>query len=131
LIGCDTLRDQPGRRCEGDAAGTDPKLNRKDDRTWRDKIEGNVDQWWETADRQAMTTPIRSTDADLHELSQRLPDDAIVTADSAARRTGTPALRFRVTCGLLSGTLATMGPGVPYAIGAKWAHPTAGDRARG
>jgi pyruvate dehydrogenase (quinone) len=25
--------------------------------------------------------------------------------------------------GSLSGTLATMGPGVPYAIGAKWAHP--------
>jgi pyruvate dehydrogenase (quinone) len=25
--------------------------------------------------------------------------------------------------GSLSGTLATMGPGVPYVIGAKWAHP--------
>ena len=43
----------------------------------------------------------------------------------AARRTGT-----RGTCGFtgdmrgsLSGTLATMGPGVPYVIGAKWAHP--------
>jgi pyruvate dehydrogenase (quinone) len=60
-----------------------------------------------------------------HELSTRLPDDAVVTADS-----GTAAnwyarhLRFGAGVrGSLSGTLATMGAAVPYAIGAKWAHP--------
>ncbi|HEY3714328.1 MAG TPA: thiamine pyrophosphate-requiring protein [Jatrophihabitantaceae bacterium] len=103
-----------------------PKLNRKDDRTWRDKIEESVEQWWETADRQAMTdaTPINPMRI-FHELSQRLPDDAIVTADSgSAANWYARHLRFRGHMrGSLSGTLATMGPGVPYAIGAKWAHP--------
>jgi pyruvate dehydrogenase (quinone) len=103
-----------------------PKLTRKDDRTWRDKIEESVEQWWETTDRQAMTdadpiNPMRI----FHELSQRLPDDAIVTADSgSAANWYARHLRFRGHMrGSLSGTLATMGPGVPYAIGAKWAHP--------
>jgi pyruvate dehydrogenase (quinone) len=33
-------------------------------------------------------------------------------------------LKFRAGMrGSLSGTLATMGPGVPYVIGSKWAHP--------
>ncbi len=103
-----------------------PKLIRKDDRTWRDQIERNVEQWWETADRQAMTgadpiNPMRI----FHEASQRLPDNAIVTADSgSAANWYARHLRFRGQMrGSLSGTLATMGPGVPYAIGAKWAHP--------
>jgi pyruvate dehydrogenase (quinone) len=59
------------------------------------------------------------------ELSSRLPDDAMLAADS-----GTSAnwyaryLRFRGQMrGSLSGNLATMGPGVPYVIGAKFAHP--------
>jgi pyruvate dehydrogenase (quinone) len=59
------------------------------------------------------------------ELSAQLPSDAIVAADS-----GTAAgwyarqLVFRgVVRGSLSGTLATMGPAVPYGIGAKFAHP--------
>ena len=56
---------------------------------------------------------------------RRLPDDAIVTADS-----GSSANWYARTCGIrgghawsLSGTLATMGAAVPYAIGAKFAHP--------
>ena len=55
----------------------------------------------------------------------RLPDDAIVTADSgSAANWYARHLRFRGDMrGSLSGTLATMGPGVPYAIGAKFAHP--------
>jgi pyruvate dehydrogenase (quinone) len=60
-----------------------------------------------------------------HELSQRLPDDAIVAADSgSAANWYARQLKFRGNMrGSLSGTLATMGPGVPYVIGAKWAHP--------
>ena len=60
-----------------------------------------------------------------HELSERLPDDAIVAADSgSAANWYARHLRFRGDMrGSLSGTLATMGPGVPYVIGAKWAHP--------
>jgi pyruvate dehydrogenase (quinone) len=72
------------------------------------------------------------TDADpinpmriVHELSLRLPDDAIVSSDSgSAANWYARHLKIRGQVrGSLSGTLATMGPGVPYAIGAKWAHP--------
>lgn len=60
-----------------------------------------------------------------HELSPMLPDDSILTTDagSAANWYGRH-LRIRGNIrGSLSGTLATMGPGMPYATGAKWAHP--------
>ena len=103
-----------------------PLLRRKEDRSWRESVERNVDKWWETADRQALTdadpiNPMRI----FHELSQRLPDNAIVTADSgSAANWYARHLRFREGVrGSLSGTLATMGPAVPYAIGAKWAEP--------
>src|ERR1700753_3004239 len=72
------------------------------------------------------------TDADpvnpmriFHELSLQLPDNAIVAADSgSAANWYARHLRIRGRMrGSLSGTLATMGPGVPYVIGAKFAHP--------
>ena len=67
------------------------------------------------------------------ELSARLPDDCILSADS-----GTTANWFardlKIRRGMkasLSGTLATMGSGVPYAIAAKFAYPRPRrDRAR-
>ena len=51
-----------------------------------------------------------------HELSPRLPDNAIVTADSGSSANWyARQLRFRGDMrGSLSGNLATMGPGVPY-----------------
>ena len=59
------------------------------------------------------------------ELSARLPMDAIVTADSGSSANWyARQLRFRGDMrGSLSGNLATMGPGVPYGIGAKFGHP--------
>jgi len=59
------------------------------------------------------------------ELSARIPDNAIVAADSgSAANWYARHLKLRGDMrGSLSGTLATMGPGVPYAIGAKFAHP--------
>jgi pyruvate dehydrogenase (quinone) len=59
------------------------------------------------------------------EASPRLPADSIVVADSgSAANWYARQLRFRGDMrGSLSGTLATMGPGVPYAIGAKFGHP--------
>ncbi|HEY0452543.1 thiamine pyrophosphate-requiring protein [Actinophytocola sp.] len=104
-----------------------PLLRRKEDRSWRETIEENVAQWWETMERQAMVdadpvNPMRI----VWELSSRLPDDAIVTADSgSAANWYARHLRMRGRMrGSLSGTLATMGPGVPYAIGAKFAAPS-------
>ena len=103
-----------------------PLLRRKDDRSWRESIESDVTRWWEIVERRALTdadpvNPLRI----FYELSQRLPDDAILASDSgSAANWYAQQLRFRGNVrGSLSGTLATMGPGVPYVIGAKWAHP--------
>jgi pyruvate dehydrogenase (quinone) len=114
----------------GDAKGTLerllPLLERKSDTSWQGKVAHNVTEWHETVTRQAMlaadpVNPMRI----VHELSERIPDDAIVTADSgSATNWYARNLRFRGRMrGSLSGTLATMGPAVPYAIGAKFAHP--------
>jgi pyruvate dehydrogenase (quinone) len=103
-----------------------PHLNRKSDRSWRENIEKQVQRWQNTAQRQAMTdadpiNPMRI----FHEFSQRAPGNAIISADSgSAANWYARHITFRDGMrGSLSGTLATMGPGVPYAIGAKWAHP--------
>jgi pyruvate dehydrogenase (quinone) len=101
-------------------------LRHKDDRSWREDIEAKVARWWEVMDAEAMVeadpiNPLRL----FHELSSRLPDDAIVTADSgSAANWYARHLRFRGDMrGSLSGNLATMGPGVPYGIGAKFGNP--------
>jgi pyruvate dehydrogenase (quinone) len=103
-----------------------PLLRRKEDRSWRETIEANVTRWWDTMHREAMVeadpiNPLRL----FSELSAILPDNAIVTADSgSAANWYARNLRFRGNIrGSLSGTLATMGPAVPYGIGAKFAHP--------
>ncbi|MGW5361177.1 thiamine pyrophosphate-requiring protein [Actinopolymorpha pittospori] len=114
----------------GDAAATlralIPHLEPKTKRAWREGIEADVARWWETIDKEAMVTadPINPMRL-FAELSTRLPDDAIVTADSgSAANWYARNLRFRGHMrGSLSGTLATMGPGVPYAIGAKFGCP--------
>jgi pyruvate dehydrogenase (quinone) len=103
-----------------------PRLRRKGDRSWREEIEKQVAEWWRVVEDRALQ------DADpmnpqrvVHELSLRLPDDAIITADSGSS-TNWWARQLRLKKGnmaSLSGTLATMGPGVPYAIAAKLAHP--------
>jgi pyruvate dehydrogenase (quinone) len=114
----------------GDAAVTlralIPLLTRKDDRGWRETIEANVTRWWQVMDAEAMVdadpvNPMRL----FHELSPRLPGNAIVTADSGSSANWyARQLKFRGEMrGSLSGNLATMGPGVPYGIGAKFGHP--------
>ncbi|RTL69606.1 MAG: thiamine pyrophosphate-requiring protein [Pseudonocardiaceae bacterium] len=101
-------------------------VHRKDDRSWREGIESGVADWWEAVEHQAMVPadPVNPMLV-VHELSRRLPDDAIVTSDSgSAANWYARLLRVRGQVrGSLSGTLATMGAGVPYAIGAKFAHP--------
>ena len=59
------------------------------------------------------------------ELSNQLPDGAILTSDSgsSANWYARDVKLRKGMMGSLSGTLATMGPGVPYAIGAMFAHP--------
>jgi pyruvate dehydrogenase (quinone) len=103
-----------------------PLLVQKDDRAWREEIEENVERWWRLMEDRAMqdADPVNPQRV-VWELSDRLPDDAILTADSGSS-TNWWARQLRLRRGMLaslSGTLATMGPGVPYAIAAKFAYP--------
>jgi pyruvate dehydrogenase (quinone) len=103
-----------------------PHLIRKEDRGWREEIEQGVQRWWDIVEKRSLE------DADpmnpqrvAHELSNVLPDDAIICADSGSS-TNWYARQVKLKKGnlaSLSGTLATMVPGVPYAIAAKFAHP--------
>jgi pyruvate dehydrogenase (quinone) len=103
-----------------------PLLERKQDRSWREKIERGVREWWELVESRAATDVIPIDPQRLGwELSRRLPDRCIVSADS-----GTSAIwlaqELRIRQGMMasvSGSLASMGCAVPYAIGAKFAHP--------
>lgn len=114
----------------GDAAATlralIPMIERKSDRSWREKVEKNVQRWWETMDMEAHVSadPINPMRL-FAELSPKLPDNAIITADSgSAANWYARQLKFRGDMrGSLSGNLATMGPGVPYGIGGKFANP--------
>ena len=113
----------------GDAAQTlrllIPLLDRKTDRAWRETIEKNVADWWDTLHERAMTSadPINPQRV-FWELSPRLPDQCILSCDSGSAANWY-ARDLKIRRGMmasLSGGLATMGPGVPYAIAAKFAH---------
>jgi pyruvate dehydrogenase (quinone) len=114
----------------GDAATTlralVPLLERKTDRSWREGVESDVARWWETMAMEAAVAadPINPMQL-FAELSDRMPADVIVTADSGSTANWyARLLRFRGEMrGSLSGNLATMGPGVPYGIGAKFGFP--------
>ena len=103
-----------------------PLIERKSDRSWRDRIERGVAEWWKTLEDRAMVgaNPINPQRV-FWELSPRLPERAILTCDSGSSANWY-ARDLKLREGMmasLSGGLATMGPGVPYAIGAKFAHP--------
>jgi pyruvate dehydrogenase (quinone) len=103
-----------------------PLLKRKSDRSWRETIEKNVSEWWKTLEAQAMqgADPVNPQRV-FHELSPRLPNNCILCGDSGSS-TDWYARDIKIRRGMkasLSGGLATMGPGVPYAIAAKFAYP--------
>jgi pyruvate dehydrogenase (quinone) len=103
-----------------------PLLKRKPDRSWREQVEQWLTAWWETLEARAMTKahPVNPQRV-VWEMSPRLPDNAIVTSDSGSCANWY-ARDYRVKRGQmasLSGGLASMGAAVPYAIGAKFAHP--------
>jgi pyruvate dehydrogenase (quinone) len=103
-----------------------PLLDADRGREWYDTVCANVRRWHEVMERRSQLSadPI-NPEYVARALDPLLPGDAIVTSDSgsvanwyARHLTMRPGMR-----GSLSGTLATMGCGVPYAIGAKFAHP--------
>lgn len=103
-----------------------PLLERKQDRSWREQIEEGVADWWEVLEARAMNDadPINPQRV-FWELSPRLPDNCILSSDSGSAANWF-ARDLKIRRGMmasLSGTLATMGPGVPYAVAAKFCHP--------
>ncbi|MBL1065165.1 thiamine pyrophosphate-requiring protein [Streptomyces sp. 7-21] len=103
-----------------------PALRRKRRRDWQEAVIANVERWREAVARRARVAadPV-NPELVARALDPLLPEDVILTADSGSvanwyARHLTMRGRMR---GSLSGTLATMGCGVPYAIGAKFAHP--------
>jgi pyruvate dehydrogenase (quinone) len=103
-----------------------PRLRRKEDRSFRERIETGVREWWNLMEHRAqLAAKPLNPQLVFHELSKRLPDRAIISSDSgsAANWYARDIKLRRGMMASLSGTLATMGPGVPYAIAAKFAHP--------
>ena len=114
----------------GDAAETlkllIPYLERKTDRSWREAIEKNVAEWWKVLEARAMSDALPINPQRVFwELSSRLPDNCILSADSGSAANWF-ARDLKIRSGMmasLSGNLATMGPGVPYAVAAKFCFP--------
>jgi pyruvate dehydrogenase (quinone) len=106
-----------------------PLLDHKEERKWRDTIESNVAKWWATTESEAkidsekpgVVNPMRL----VWELNGEIPGNAMVAADSGSSANWyARQLKIKDSMrGSLSGNLATMGPGVPYVVGAKFAHP--------
>jgi pyruvate dehydrogenase (quinone) len=103
-----------------------PLLERKEDRSWREEIEHEVERWWAIlADRAQIAADPINPELLFQELSPRLPDNCILTSDSGSA-TNWWARHLKMRTGMkaaLSGTLATMCPAVPYALAAKMAYP--------
>jgi pyruvate dehydrogenase (quinone) len=103
-----------------------PFLQRKEDRSWRQMLESEIKDWWKVLEARAMNgaNPV-NPERVFWELSPRLPDNCILSSDSGSAANWF-ARDLKVRHGMmasLSGNLATMGPGVPYAVAAKFAWP--------
>lgn len=101
-------------------------LQYKSDRSWRGHIEAEVKRWWKVSEARAMNSahPINPQRV-FWEMSSLLPDRCILTSDSGSAASWF-ARDLKIREGMmasLSGNLATMTPGVPYAIAAKFAYP--------
>ncbi|MCU1569496.1 MAG: thiamine pyrophosphate-requiring protein [Naasia sp.] len=112
----------------GDAARTLSALldlvEEQQDRGWRKQVEAQVRRWEEIAQRRAKVPgePL-NPELVLRELTGRLPDSAQVAVDVGSV-VYWYARQLRLPLGVpahLSGTLASMGCGVPYGIAAKLA----------
>jgi pyruvate dehydrogenase (quinone) len=114
----------------GDSASTlqllSPMLNRNPDRSFLEKARQGMEAWWKRMEAEGtrMEFPMKPQ-VPAWELGKALRDDAIVVGDSGTISTWF-ARHIKARKGQmysLSGTLATMANGLPYAIAAQIAHP--------
>jgi len=125
-----SLRYPMEYRLVGDSAETLrallPMLEQNTNTAWRTTIEKNVASWWETLEARAMSSadPINPQRV-FWELSPRLPENCILTADSGSVANWY-ARDIKIRRGMkasLSGGLASLGAATPYAMAAKMAFP--------
>jgi pyruvate dehydrogenase (quinone)/pyruvate oxidase len=103
-----------------------PLLRRKDDRSFLQKAQDGMDEWWKLMETRG-TRPDKPMKPQVlaWELGKRLAENAIVSGDSGTITTWfarqIPARRGQMfSC---SGTLASMACALPYTIAAQIAHP--------
>ena len=103
-----------------------PLLEMKEDRSFLEKAQEDMKDWWTLLDERASRTdsPMKPQRV-AGELSKRLADNAIICGDSGTNTTWL-ARYVKIRRGMMvsgSGNLATMASGLPYAIGAQTAYP--------
>lgn len=103
-----------------------PLLKKKKDRSFLHKAQEGMKDWWDVVETRAtrMDKPMKPQVV-AWELGKRLREDAIVSCDSGTIATWfareIPVKRGQMHS--LSGTLATMAPGLPYTLAAQLAYP--------
>lgn len=103
-----------------------PLLNRNQDRSFLVKAQSNMKEWWQLMEQRGTRTdqPMKPQVV-AWELGKRLSDTAIISADSGTNTTWwarqIPAKKGQMHS--VSGTLASMACGLPYAIAAQLAYP--------
>lgn len=103
-----------------------PLLQRKGDRSFLEQAQEGMRKWNEQIDEEGTRTDMpMKPEVVAHTLERLVDPDAIICGDSGTNTTWI-GRNFRLKRGQmfsLSGNLATMAPGLPYAIGAQVAHP--------
>lgn len=103
-----------------------PLLQRKTDRKYLEGVQKTMGQWRDLMEERGTRddTPIKPQRV-AWELGKRLADDAIVTSDSGTIATwfARQIMAHGEQKFSLSGTLATMAPGLPYTLAAQYAYP--------
>ena len=103
-----------------------PHLKRKEDRSFLKKAQEGMKEWWELMEQRGtrMDKPMKPQ-VIAWELGKRLHHNAVISCDSGTIATWwarqIPARRGQLHS--LSGTLATMAPGLPYTLAAQVAYP--------
>jgi pyruvate dehydrogenase (quinone) len=103
-----------------------PLLKQNEDSAWRRQIENWKSEWQQKAREWALQeTPALNPQRVFFELSPKLPANCVLAGDCGSS-TVWYARYLQIQSGMqasLSGTLATMGSALPYAMAAKCAYP--------